>query len=71
MSPLPTAREVKLVLGSVDIGTHRVTHHDDWGDERFPWRVLGPADAEGFRETLEEFPRYRDAVAFAKRKQKT
>lgn len=64
---LPTAKEVKQILGFVDIGKYRIDHHDNWGDERFPWRVLGPADAEGFRETVEEFARYRDAVQFAKK----
>jgi len=63
---LPTAREVKAVLGQVEVGPYLVSHHDNWGDERFPWRVLGIPDADGFREILDEFPQYRLAVRFAR-----
>lgn len=64
---LPTARDVRTVYGHVDIGDYRVRHYDNWGDERFPWQVLGPCDENGERDVIESFPQYREAVAFAKR----
>ena len=64
---LPTAREVKSVLGQVDVGACRVVHHDNWGDARFPWRVYGPPDADGMRDMLDDFAQYREAVSFARK----
>ena len=63
---LPTARQVKDVIGQIAIGDYLVSHHDNWGDARFPWRVYGPADADGMRESLDDFAQYREAVAFAR-----
>lgn len=68
--PLPTAREVRDVLGQVEIGNYLVTYHDHWGDERFPWRVCGPKNADDFREILDEFASYREAVRFARRERR-
>lgn len=65
--PLPTARVVKDVMGQIDVGVCRVSHHDNWGDARFPWRVYGPPDEDGERAILDDFAQYREAVAFAKR----
>ncbi len=64
---LPTARQVKDVIGQIDVGTCRVAHCDNWGDERWPWRVYGAPNAEGDRELLDEFAQYREAVAFARK----
>lgn len=70
LKELPDARTVRDIYGYVDIGTHRVAYHNTWGDERFPWRVYGPRDTQGFSEVLDEFPQYREAVAFAKQTQR-
>lgn len=64
---LPTAREVRDVLGQVEIGNYLVTYHDNWGDERFPWRVCGPKNTDDFREIVQEFASYREAVRFARK----
>lgn len=69
LDALPTAQEVKLVFGWINIGDFQVAHRDNWGNERFPWRVLGPPDKDGFREEIESFAQYREAVAFSKAQQ--
>jgi len=66
--PLPSARVVKELLGQIDVGAYLVSHHDNWGDERFPWRVLSPPDEQGFREILDEHAQYRTAVQDAYRR---
>jgi hypothetical protein len=63
---LPTAREVKDVLGQVEVYGLLVEHHDNWGDERFPWRLRDVPDADGNREILDEFPRYSEACKAAR-----
>lgn len=70
MEEIPDAKSVRSVLGHVDIGTHRVAFVDPWGHDRFPWRVYGPANRDGFREILDDFPQYKMAVAFAKKEQR-
>ncbi len=73
LTPFPTATEVRQVLKYVDVGAYLVQHHDNWGDERFSWQVLGPPDLadDGLRAHLDEFPQFREAVAFAKKMQRT
>ena len=67
VSTLPTAREVRTVLGHVEVGACLVFYKNTWGDERFPWQVRGAKDADGDREVLDEFATYREAVRCAKR----
>jgi hypothetical protein len=62
----PSARQVRDALGHVDIGPHRVAH-DQRQDDRFPWRVLSAPDAEGFREEIDRFAQYREAIRFARK----
>lgn len=69
----PTAREVKDVLGHVDIGHFRVSHNSAAGQQnmRFLWEVRGPeTPAGGCREVLDEFATYREAVADARAREK-
>jgi len=71
-TPLPSAKVVRDVLGHVDIGAYRVSRNmlsaqQNW---RFLWRVLGPEEADGTREIVEEFPSYREAVSFARKLEK-
>lgn len=69
MAKLPSAKEVRDVLGHVDIGAYRVSRNmmsaqQNW---RFLWRVLGPEQTDGTREIIEEHASYREAVADARR----
>lgn len=76
---VPTAREVKAVGAKIRVaarsGLHKfdVSHKDNWGDERFPWRVSSvlvvgtnrPAESS---ICLDEFPSLRAALADARRR---
>ena len=64
---LPSAQAVRKACGCVEIGEYRVSHLDNWGDERYPWKLYGPCDEHGERDLLDSFPQYRQAVAAAKR----
>ena len=66
----PSAHQVKTVLKYVDVGAYCVSYDNRWGDERFPWSVRGPADSEGVRDAIDEFPQYRQAIQFAKAENK-
>jgi len=66
LSKLPGAIEVRDVMGYVEIDGFRVEHHDNWGDERFPWRVRAPL-ANDEREVLDEFATFREAVRFIRK----
>ena len=73
LEEMPDARAVRDVMGYVAIDGFRVAHVNNWGDERFPWHVQGPvgsggdADLPEARADLESFPRFSEAVAFARR----
>ena len=68
----PGARAVRDVLGHIEVYEYRVSYQasDQWDDDRFPWQVRGPGDADGMRDVLDEFASYREAVADAKRRHK-
>lgn len=66
---LPSARFLRDVAGWVRIGTHTVSFSPHYGNQDRPWRVYGPPGADDVPECLDEFARYREAVAYAKRAQ--
>ena len=64
---LPTARQVRDVLGQVEVGDCLIGYQTaSQAFTRFPWRVYGPKNADDERELLDEFARYRTATRYAK-----
>lgn len=73
---LITAKELKPIGARIHIHCggyyFMVDHHDNWGDERFPWRlmhrvVVGQNAPSENWDVLEEFPSLASALKEAKR----
>lgn len=71
---LPSARAAKAVGATIVIASaclrFHVYHHDNWGDERFSWRLVrlsGMGDGGEISTPVDEFASMREAVRKAKK----
>lgn len=66
-----SAREAKPIGAKIVIdgpgGRFIVYHHDNWGDERSPWRLTRRTPEDDDTEVMDEFSQMRDAVQVARR----
>lgn len=65
----PSAAEVRNGDGFVDVGAFRVAYNSLSAQQRMgiTWHVRGAEGPDGYRDTLEVFGSFRDAVRYARK----